>query len=63
MAAPATPVSNHRMRAKSSPMFSREARARKYTGVRLSPRERMIPASRLYRKVVGMPMKMIKMYA
>ncbi len=47
MAAPATPASNHRMKAKSSAMFSTEERARKYTGVRLSPRERRIPASRL----------------
>ena len=47
MAAPATPVWNHRIKAKSRKMFSTEDRARKYTGARLSPRERIIPASRL----------------
>ena len=46
-AAPATPILAQRMRAKSSPMFSTEDRARKYTGVLLSPSERMMPASRL----------------
>ena len=60
-AAPATPASKPRIRRKSNIMFSMEDRARKYTGVRLSPRERMIPARRLYRNVVGMPMKMMKM--
>ena len=57
-AAPATPARKPRIRAKSRAMFSTEDRARKYTGVLLSPRERMTPASRLYRKVAGMPRKM-----
>ena len=58
-AAPATPVWNSRMNPASRAMFSTEDRARKYT-VRLSPRGRATPASRLYRKVAGIPRKMIK---
>ena len=60
MAAPATPQSSSRMHARSSTMFSPADRARKYTGVRLSPRARMMEASRLYRNTTGMPMKIIK---
>ncbi len=46
-AAPATPIWNMRMKARSRPMFSTDEMARKYTGVLLSPSERMMAASRL----------------
>ena len=35
-------------------MFTREAMARKYTGVLLSPRERMMPLAMLYSIITGM---------
>ena len=38
-----------------------EAIARKMTGVLLSPRERMMAATMLYKKVKGIPRKMISM--
>ena len=38
-----------------------EARIRKYTGVFASPRARITDAVLLYRKVTGMPRKMMKM--
>ena len=61
-AAPATPALQYRIRSRSRAMFSTEETARKYTGVLLSPRARITAASRLYRKVVGMPRKMMRMY-
>ena len=53
-AAPATPIWNTRMNRRSSAIFTREVMARKYTGVLLSPRERMMPLAILYSMITGM---------
>lgn len=45
--APATPSRNTRIKARSRPIFSTDDMAKKYTGVLLSPRERMMAANRL----------------
>ena len=47
-AGPPTLIWSTRIVKKSRPMFNTEDRRRKYTGVLLSPRLRMIPARRLY---------------
>ena len=46
----------------SSTMLIPEAIARKTTGERLSPSDRMIAAVTLYRNVVGIPRKIMTMY-
>ena len=57
MAAPAMPQWNTATNSRSSPIFSALVRIKKYSGVLLSPRARMIPATILYRKIKGIPAK------
>ena len=59
-AAPATPMSNTSMNARSRPIFSNDDRIRNISGLLLSPSERRIPDSRLYRYITGIPKKMTK---
>ena len=61
-AGPSTFMLNNLIKTISRTILIREARARKITGVLLSPSERMIAARILYKKVNGMPRKMISMY-
>ena len=59
-AAPATSMPQTMIRNRSSTMFTREARIRNTTGVRLSPRERRIPLAMLYSTQKGIAAKMIR---
>ena len=56
-AAPNTPMSKTMMKYKSRPTLSALVSTRKYSGVLLSPRARMMADTILYRKTKGMPAK------
>ena len=53
-AAPRIPILNGTMNKRSRPMFRALVRIRKYSGVLLSPRARMMLATMLYKKMNGM---------
>ena len=53
-AAPKIPILNGTMNKRSRPMFRALVRIRKYSGVLLSPRARMMLATMLYKKMNGM---------
>ena len=57
-----TPVPSTTIKNRSSPILMTAAITRKTTGVLLSPIERIIPETRLYRYVTGIPQKMITIY-
>ena len=61
-AAPLTPIRNTMINTRSSPILRTDANAKKITGVLLSPKERISAANILYRKVHGIPKKMINIY-
>ena len=53
--APATPIFAYMIRIKSSTILITDDNTRKYTGVLLSPSERIIPDTILYKNTVGIP--------
>ena len=57
--APATPIFTYNISIKSKAIFMTDDNTRKYTGVLLSPSERIIPDTILYKNTVGIPANII----